>query len=274
MQTLLARLTPADYTFLIGLIESPVSLTDDRALRTRLAALEASDTPDARAELNRHLEREIRYLGSADLAYGARYLLGVEPGVPFREIVRDVADALKIGLPRRADDTEKVKVLVQAYAADRFRELPPARQQEMLESLGVSEEQAADFLKRSAGRFAIPAMVEAFGYLVVDRLIKGVIFGAISRLVGKQVADLLFAWVARRFPWWVRWIGPAVWTVSFGFTALDLQGPATRKTIPLVLYLGLCALREDAPAGLLPPGDAEDEAPVSEKEGAERRNGR
>ena len=45
-------------------------------------------------------------------------------------------------------------------------------------------------------------------------------------------------------PWWLQWIGPAAWTLSVGWTALDLQGPAMRKTIPIVLYLGLCSMRE------------------------------
>ena len=30
-------------------------------------------------------------------------------------------------------------------------------------------------------------------------------------------------------------------------TVVDLQGPAYRKTIPIVLYLGLCQLRSEGP---------------------------
>jgi hypothetical protein len=110
----------------------------------------------------------------------------------------------------------------------------------------VEQERAAAFVTKSAGVFALPLLIQAFGSLVVDGLIKRVIFGAIGAIIGKQLAMRLFDFIAKRFPWWVSWIGPAVWTLSLGWTALDISGPALRKTIPIVLYLGLCQLRGDA----------------------------
>ncbi len=81
---------------------------------------------------------------------------------------------------------------------------------------------------------------------MVEGIIKNVIFGTITRLLGRQLSARLFEMVAARFPWWVRWVGPASWAVSIGWTVLDLQGPAMRKTIPMVLYLGLCSIRQRA----------------------------
>lgn len=249
MQELLRSLTPADYTFLVGIIEGPLSLTNDQQLRLQLTAVEREDTPENRAAISESLEREIRYLGSADVAYFARLAVGKEPGVPFREIVRDVAKTLKVDVPRMGTEREMLARLVEDYATQQFADLSPEEQQALLESLGVDRDRAASFLKKSAGVFAVPALIQAFGVLVVDGLIKTVIFGLIVKVVGRQLATRLLNLLLARFPWWVAWIGPVAWSLSIGWTALDLQGPAYRKTIPVVLYLGLCVLRQREPAG-------------------------
>lgn len=243
MQELFDLLEPADYLFVIEVIERDVNLAPDRRLRTLLAAYEEDGDPAVRERLNRQLEREIGYLGSADLAYLVRYATGQEPGVPFREVVRDVARVIKVSPPRLGTDREQVEAVVEQYVTRQFERMSRDEQQQMLEELGVQREKAAAFLKRSAGVFAVPALIEAFGIVVVNGLIKTVIFGTIAKIIGSQLSARLFQFIAGRFPWWVRWIGPAAWTVSIGWTVLDVQGPAYRKTIPIVLYLGLCSLR-------------------------------
>ncbi len=244
MQDVLSTLTPADYHFLYGIIEGPVSLTEDAQLRSLIAAVEEDDNPESRAALDRQLEREIRYLGSADFAYLFRKATGSEPGVPFSEIIRDVAKTLKVKLSSLGTDREMLETLVQEYATQQFANLSPKEQQELLESLGVERDRAASFLKKSAGVFAVPTLIQAFGTIVVHGLIKTVIFGLIAKIIGKQLAMRLFNFLFSRLPWWVNWIGPVAWTLSIGWATFDVQGPASRKTIPIVLYLGLCSLRE------------------------------
>jgi hypothetical protein len=244
MQDVLSTFDLPDYTFAVELLTGELNLTDDGALRRALVAVERENTPAARAEMNRALEREIRYVGSADLAYLLRFVSGKEPGVPFREIVRDVARTLKVDVSPLGSDREMVEELVQNYATQQFAKFTPEEQQEMLVSLGVERDRAAAFVKKSAGVFAFPALIQAFDIIIVQGLVKNIIFGTIAKLIGRQLSARLFALLAGRFPWWVRWVGPAAWTVSIGWTVADLQGPAYRKTIPLVLYIGLCSLRE------------------------------
>lgn len=244
MHDVLSTLTPADYHFLLGIIEGPVSLTEDTKLRTLISAAEDDDTEENRAALEQQVEREIRYLGSADFAYLFRKATEREPGVPFTEIVRDAAKTLKVKLASLGTDREMLEALVQEYATQQFANLSPEEQQELLENLGVERERAASFLKKSAGVFAVPTLIQAFGTIVVHGLIKTVIFGLIAKIIGRQLAMRLFNFLFSRLPWWVTWIGPAAWTLSIGWAALDIQGPASRKTIPIVLYLGLCSLRE------------------------------
>ena len=249
MQDVLDILTPADHTFLIGIIDSYFNLTDDAKLRRLLGESEAGDNPEARAALDRQLEKEIRYLGSSEIMYWSRAATGQEAGAPFQGIVKDVAKALKVDKPSPATSREQVEYVVEQYVTKQFASLSPDEQQKMLEELGVERDKAAAFIKRSAGVFALPLMIQAFSTIIVEGLIKKIIFGTIARLIGSQLAQRLFQFIAGRFPWWVAWIGPAAWTISIGWTALDLQGPATRKTIPIVLYLGLCSIRESLKEG-------------------------
>lgn len=243
MQSFLETLEPADLHFLVGVVESPVTLTDDVKLRSLVAAMESGDDPGARVELAAALDHEIRYLGSSDLAYAFRSLTGRQPGVPAQEIIQDVSNQLKVPYRGLGTIEDQLAHLAESYATQAFADLTPEEQQRMLEELGVERDKAAAFLKRSAGVFVLPVMIEAFNVVVVQGLIKTIIFGTIARIIGKQLAAKLFAFLAGRIPWWVGWIGPAAWTLSLGWTALDLQGPAARKTVPAMLYLGLCAVR-------------------------------
>ncbi len=249
MQDILNVLEVADYDFVSALMKNWVNFTDDAEIDRRIRAFEASGSDQDRRHLDQKLEREIRYLGSADLAYFLRYVTGREPGVSFREILRDVAHSLKVRPDRLGTDREVLVDLVHQYATSQFAELSPDDQQRMLEDLGVEKEKAAAFLKRSAGVFALPVMIEAFSAVIVEGLIKRVIIATIAKLLGEQAARKIFLWVAGRFPWWLRWVGPVAWTASISWTAMDLQGPAMRKTVPIVLYLGLCHVRHSAREG-------------------------
>ena len=244
MQDILTTLTLADYQFVVGVVTAPVTFSDSRQLKTCLAAVEVEDTLESRKVLCQRLEHEIRYLGSADAAYFFRKMLGQAPGVSFSQIIRDTARMLKVRIYTLATEREMLAELAQVYATEQFARLSAEEQQQMLEDLGVERERAAAFLKKSAGVFAAPILIEAFGIIVVQGLIKTILFGIITKIVGKQLATRLFSFLFSRLPWWAGWVSPVAWTLSVGWTTLDIQGPATRKTIPIVLYLGLCCLRE------------------------------
>jgi len=244
MKELLATLTPTDYRFLAGVLESPLNQTNDSRFQELVTALEADDSPDNRKAVQAQFEEDFRYLGSSEIMYVFRSLTGDERGAPFQTIVRDVARSLSVELEPLGSDRELVERLAEGYATQQFADLPPDEQQKLLEELGVEKEKAKAFLARSAGVFALPMLIEAFNIVIVQGLIKTIIFGTIAKIIGSQLAGRLFAFLVARMPWWVSWIGPAAWTLSLGWTAFDLQGPAKRKTIPVVLYLGLCSLRE------------------------------
>ena len=241
MQNLLLPLTLTDYEFLVGILDS--NFRPAPQLRSCLQDFRERGDASTREELCSALEREIRYAGSSDAAYAMRLLRGTTPGVSFNAIIRDVGRVLKVPVLRYGTDREMLEELTRECVTQQFSKRSPEEQQHLLEDLGVDRARAAAFLKRSAGVFAVPIFLEAFGAVVVNGLIKTVILGTIARIIGQGVLQRLLPTVLARIPWWVGWITPVAWTVAIGWTAINLQGPARRKTVPIVLYLGMCSLR-------------------------------
>lgn len=248
MKSLFDGFQTKDFQFLAGLLESNVNFNDDRGLQLALSDyMEDSTNVDKRDDLVIKLRHEIRYAGSSDIAYFTRWMRGNTPGVPLKKVFSEAARALKFNVDTRHTERELVADIATRFVEKEFSDLEPAEQQKMLENLGVETDKAAAFLKRSAGVFTVPVMIQAFNIVIVNGLIKQIIFGAIARMIGKALADKLFLLLVGRLPWWVGWIGPAAWTASLSWTAIDITGPAMRKTIPVTLYLGLRALEIDYP---------------------------
>ena len=244
MNRLYGYLEAADYLFLAGVIRSPFNLNQDARLSELAEKYDKEPSEEVLLELQNALESSVGYLGSSDIAFALRRVQRGTGGLEFRLVVDDVARALGIRVRRAAPIDEIVAELATTYATVAFSRLDRDEQQKLLADLGVDKEQAARFVKRSAGVFALPVAIQTFSAVVVEGLIKRVIFGTIARIVGEQLAARLFGFLAGRLPWWVNWVGPLAWAGSIGWTALDLQGPAYRKTIPVVLYLGLCVVRK------------------------------
>ncbi|NNE35332.1 MAG: hypothetical protein HKN13_08855, partial [Rhodothermales bacterium] len=91
MKEILNTLEVADYDFVAALMKNWVNFTDDAEVDRRIRAFEASGSEEDRTRLVDKLDREIRYLGSSDIAYLIRHVSGRNPGVSFREVLRDVA---------------------------------------------------------------------------------------------------------------------------------------------------------------------------------------
>ena len=242
MRDILLPLAVDDYRFLVSVLRG----SRRRTMESYLDAIERTNDEDAREELCGAIEDELRFLGSSKVSYQARKAVGITPGASLTSIIRDAADVLKIPPRRDATDREMLSGLVEDYATWEFGRLEPKDQQQMLENLGIERKRAVAFLKRTAGIFALPIMVDAFGIIVVQGLVKTVIFGIIARIIGQKLAMSLLAFLFSKVPWWVGWVSPGAWALSIGWTALTLQGPTRRKTVPIVLYLGLCCMRQDA----------------------------
>ncbi|MCY4171663.1 MAG: hypothetical protein OXF08_08720 [Bacteroidetes bacterium] len=240
MQDILLSLTRDDYSYIIKIIQGPFDQCSH--LKAHLMSVESSDHRKALCE---GIEEKIRYLGSSNIAYFSRRTLGIEPGVDFRYMIRDTARFLKVPLANQGTEREMLIKLVHLYAVDQFSQLSLVEQQQMLESLGVERKRAMDFLKKAGGFFALPVLIQALGRLVVEGLIKTLLFGWTARLIGVNLTNTIFSIMFARIPWWINTIIPGAWSISIGLTALQMQGPSRQKTVPILLYLGLRCITID-----------------------------
>lgn len=270
MQNFLTKLEIADFEFLLGIIRGPTSLTSDKQTRAALDNFAgATYSTEKLSTLCSLLEREIRYLGSSDIAYLFRKITNSPggAGVPFREVVTKVFRKLKLAYPPGlCTDGELLEHLVQAYTTSRMRKLPLEEQKALLTTAGMSAGDISSYLKSKASRFALPALIQLAGVQVAHRIVANAVIGTVSNYIGRQAAKNMIGQLAARFPLWGQWLGPLAWGVTGLWTAYDLQGPATRKTTPITLYLGLCMLRD----GGFQTNDAEPVAAADTQQAARR----
>ena len=132
-----------------------------------------------------------------------------------------------------------------------FFGLSPERQRELFEKAGIGKDQQKEFFEKLKGNKAhfIPFLLSILGPEITKKVIEGIVISVIATYLGREGAKELFKNLALRFPLWAEWLGPIVWGLSLGWLTLDLQGAAYRKTIPVLLYLGIVGLRDGPEEG-------------------------
>lgn len=247
MTALLNKCTAEDFEILIRQIDSYVNLSADEELRSLQAAFKANGEL-ARPPLVRALERDIRYLGSAEIAYAYRKLASKEEpaGVSIDEVVEDVSHSLKVKQKLIGTLEAKVERLVKFTVEKTFTALKPEQQRELFEKAGVGQAQQKEFFEKIKGNKAhfLPILLSVCGPEITASLVQGLAVTALSTFMTRKAAEELLKAFAARFPWWAEWLGPIVWGLSLGWLAFDMQGAAKRKTTPILLYLGIVGLRD------------------------------
>lgn len=89
----------------------------------------------------------------------------------------------------------------------------------------------------------LPVIFEILGPKIALGIIETIIISIITKIIGREAAKVLVKELMKRNPW-LNVLGPIMWAISGAWLALDLQGPAYRKTVPICLYLGVVALRD------------------------------
>lgn len=237
-----------DFSVLISQIDSYVNLSSDSELKELLAAYRKNNTNGSKTELAKAVEREIRYVGSSDIAYALRKLTGedVPAGVSIHEVIYDVSKKLKVKQKLLGTPEAKVERLVKRTVEKTFFALKPEQQRELFEKAGVGTGQQDEFFEKIKNNKAhiLPLLLSLLGPEITATIVQGLAITAMAAFMGRKAAEELFKNLATRFPWWAEWLGPIVWGLSLGWFAIDLQGAANRKTIPALLYLGIVGLRD------------------------------
>jgi len=245
---LLLKCDATDFSVLISQIESYVNFSSDPELKNLLAAYQKNPTSGSKTALAKVMEREIRYIGSSDIAYAFRKLKGDEDpaGVSIHEVIEDVSKTLRVKQKLLGTPEAKVERLVKWAVEKTFFELKPEQQCELFEKAGVGKGQQEEFFEKIKNNKAhfLPLLLSLLGPEITATIVQGLAITAMATFMGRKAAEELFKNLAARFPWWAEWLGPIVWGLSLGWLAIDLQGAAKRKTIPVLLYLGIVGLRD------------------------------
>jgi len=248
IEHLLNKCNADDYNVFVGIIDNYLSATDDKKHRSELQAFQRSPSNENRIALNRHIEKDIRYFGSHDVAYAWRWLVGGdEPaGVGIDEVIGDVSGRLKVKQKPFGTTEAKLERLVAGAAEKAFFDLSPEQQRELFQKAGLSDEQQRTFfeqISKNKGMF-LPGLLAILGPKLFQEVIMGIVASVLTGFLGRKAAVELLKQLAKRFPWWAEWLGPIVWVASAGWLAFDILGPAYRKTVPSLLYLGIVCLRD------------------------------
>lgn len=248
IQELLAKCDAEDLKVLLRQIDSYVNLSSDADLKSGLASFNQASSPEAHAFLLRTIEREIRYLGSSEIAYAKRKLFSNEdpPGVSIHEMIEDVSSKLKVKQRYFGSTESRLERLVRATAERTFFKLSAQQQRELFEKASVGKKQNKEFFEKLKGNKAhfVPLLLSVLGPTVTKGIVQGLVVSVAASYMGREAAKAFIGNLATRFPWWSEWLGPVVWGLSIGWLAVDLQSAAYRKTIPILLYLGIVGLRD------------------------------
>ncbi|MCH5277172.1 MAG: hypothetical protein J1E80_04970 [Desulfovibrionaceae bacterium] len=239
------KATPDDAKFIIETLDSYINFTNDAEMKAMLSMWESGPMPIALAH---KLEKEIRYVGSSDIAYWARKIgsmfLPVEAGVSINEVIDDVYKTLKINIKGKVDTIEKkLEIIVEKMIGETFYSLTSEEQIELLKKLDTSEEQRARIIDDiKSNKRIISVLISVLGMKAAEKIVSAIIFRVIAVFLGKKAAEKLIKEILKKNPW-MAFLGPIA-IVSLVQSIVDLAGPAMRKTIPIVLYLGLIAIRD------------------------------
>lgn len=244
MKKVLGKCEHADFEYLSEVLDSYVSLTDDSTRKELLTKSKTSAT--AKAELITLIDKQIRYYGSSDIAYAFRSVFASDGGVSALELIEDVCGKLKVTIKRGGSVEGRLERMVTAVVEKELLSKSPNELAEAFRKIGVGDADAKlikEHLIKDGEAAVLPIIFEILGPKVALGIIETIIISMIAQIIGKEAAKALVKEVMKRNPW-LNALGPIMWVLSGAWVALDLQGPAYRKTVPICLYLGVVALRD------------------------------
>jgi uncharacterized protein YaaW (UPF0174 family) len=232
-------------------MDNYVSFTDDSGRKVLLEQLKISSDSHTKQQLVKMFDKQIRYFGSSEIAYLYRSLFSDTAGVTATELINDVCEKLKVTIKVVGSTESKLERLVKAVVEKELLSKTPEELRKAFKDFGIGEaktEHILDFLKRNGTVSVLPILFELAGPAITLTIIEGIIISLITAIVGREVAKTIVKEIMKRNPW-LNSLGPVIWVLSGVWVALDLQGPAYRKTVPICLYLGIVALRDEPENG-------------------------
>lgn len=254
MNKILMKAEVEDFEFIIGILRGKVKLRSDTKLREVIDVYEKEPTRANKVTLASNFERHIRYLGSSDIAYFVRYLYKDSPGVKAQEIIDDVSKKLKVSQRKVGTIEAQLERLVKISVEKTVMEMNNEKIREILKEAKFSPSAISEIMKqvKQKGKVAIiPILFSAVGSKAGMKILETLILSLLGALIGRETVKIIIKELAKKIPIAAPWLGPIMWGITVGWIGVDIAGPAYRKTIPVLLYLGMIGLRDG-------PEDGED----------------
>jgi uncharacterized protein YaaW (UPF0174 family) len=244
MKSILLTCEAHDFEYLSEILDSRFALTSHARRHQLLRDYQRSQDIQIRKQLAALIDEQIRYFGSSELAYLGRQLFGGNLGVSTEELINDVCTRLGVTIKIGGTTAYKLQKLIKAVAEKELADLATEQLRSLCITLGVPESSAAQIVEligRQRGMSVVIALLQVLGPVVTLSLVQTLIIELIASMTGRETFGDAIA--TRRG----SWLGMR--SLSGAAQAIDLQGPAFRKTVPVCLYLGVVALRDESAAG-------------------------
>lgn len=230
---------------MISTIDSKINFTDGKGLKELNEIWNGTDRIPI--DLNHKLEEEIRYLGSNDFAYASRKLRGHKPaGVSMHEIIDDLCKMLKFKIEKGITLEERLEIFAQKMVDKQFANLADDKKREVINGMNFDEHHKNEIIEQVMHKkeMLLPVLVPILTGTAGPAVVQNLILTIIAPYLGRQAATQLATHIATKMSGFGALLGPLAFAGGAGWLVKDLSGPATRKTIPLVLYMGILSFRD------------------------------
>lgn len=160
-------------------------------------------------------------------------------GVNYDEVVRDVADALKVERGPGGDERDVELAIVGKIVQEYLKTASPTEREEIekiLKQAGADATSIASHLAAGGSSF-VTLLLSTVGARVTQQVVKAILLRMLSRQAAKEGMKQIARFAALAVPFLNIVMG--AWLV------LDIAGPAYRKTVPAVVRVALLRLSVD-----------------------------
>ncbi|MFV8984665.1 hypothetical protein [Serratia fonticola] len=244
MRAILDKCTDEDFKYLSEVLDSYFSFTNDKRRKELLPV--AKTCASSRTEMITLMDEQIKYYGSSDIAYLKRALLNGNGGIEAKELVEDICEKLKINIKLGGSIESRLEKIVNVVVEKELFSKSPEELSQAFRDLGISDvdnDLISEHISKNGKIAILPIIFQILGPKVALGIIETIIVSIIAQIIGREAAKQLIKELMKRNPW-INSLGPVLWAISGLWLALDLQGPAYRKTVPICLYLGMVAMRD------------------------------
>lgn len=175
---------------------------------------------------------EIRLFGGNTFANLARG--GV--GVPYREVVCDVADKMKVSY-NKASTVERIELLiVQKIFEDSIEKMTEEDRQKIIKDLGIRGIPVG-----SSATMIMQAIIKMGGFksyqiavIVANSIAKFILGRGLSFAANASLTKIMSIFA-----------GPLGWVISSLWTLIDIAGPSYKTTIPCVIHVAMLRQKQN-----------------------------